>query len=209
MAQEISESVESISLPTPKTEGLVSLEETLVRRRSVRDYVSQPISLVQLSQLLWSAQGVTGHGEHKRTPPSAGALHPLETYAVIGNVGSLDKGIYRYSPGKHALTLAYNGDFLAALGRAAVNQTWLVEGSVVFVFTAIYERTTQKYGERGVRYVHMDVGFAAENLHLQAVALGLCTVIIGAFVDEEVHRVMQLPPDEHPLLILPVGWPRG
>lgn len=191
------------------TEGNLSLEEILVRRRSVREYVNRPISTVQLSQLLWSAQGVTGHAEHKRTPPSAGALHPLETYAVVGNVDSLNKGIYRYSPAKHALTLVDNGDFLPALGRAAVNQSWLAEGSVVIVFTAIYERTTQKYGDRGVRYVHMDVGFAAENLHLQAVALGLSTVVIGAFVDDEVHRVMQLAPDEHPLLILPVGWPRS
>jgi SagB-type dehydrogenase family enzyme len=95
------------------------------------------------------------------------------------------------------------------LGRAAVNQTWLAEASAVFVFAAIYERTTRKYGERGVRYVHMDAGFAAENLHLQAVALGLGTVVMGAFVDDDVHRVMQLSADQHPLLILPVGWHGG
>ncbi|MGB3713194.1 MAG: SagB/ThcOx family dehydrogenase [Candidatus Promineifilaceae bacterium] len=172
----------------------------------MREFIERPISRAQLSQLLWSAQGVTGQANHKRTPPSAGALHPLETYVVIGNVDSINHGIYRYAPGDHTLLMVSDIDVRVDLGRAAVNQTWLADASAVFVFAAIYERTTRKYGERGVRYVHMDAGFAAENLHLQAVALGLGTVVIGAFVDDEVHRVMQLTPDEQPLLILPVGW---
>jgi SagB-type dehydrogenase family enzyme len=175
----------------------------------VREFTDRPITQEHLSQLLWSSQGVTGQANHKRTPPSAGGLHPLETYVVIGNVDSLNQGIYRYTPGAHTLAMVSDIDVRLDLGRAAVNQTWLADASAVFVFSAVYERTTRKYGERGLRYVHMDAGFAAENLHLQAVALGLGTVVIGAFIDDEVHRVMQLNPDEQPLLILPIGWPKG
>lgn len=198
-----------VSLPEPNTVGDSSLEEAMLRRRSVREFSDHPIKLEHLSQLLWSAQGVTGVANHKRTPPSAGALHPLETYVVIGNVEGLDQGIYRYAPGAHTLVMVSDVDVRLDLGRAAVDQTWLAEASTVFVFAAIYERTTRKYGERGLRYVHMDAGFAAENLHLQAVALGLGTVAMGAFNDDEVHRVMQLNPDEQPMLILPIGWPKG
>jgi SagB-type dehydrogenase family enzyme len=197
-----------VSLPKPNVRGEITLEDAMLRRRSVREFAGRPLTQEQLSQLLWSAQGVTGHADHKRTPPSAGALHPLETYVVIGNVGGFDPGIYRYAPDGHSLALVANGDVRLDLGRAAVDQIWLAEAPVAFVFSAIYERTTQKYGDRGIRYVHMDAGFAAENLHLQAVALGLGTVVMGAFVDVEVQRVMQLPADEQPLLILPVGWPK-
>lgn len=209
MAQHITNISKSISLPEPVTNSDNSLEDLLRRRRSVRDFIKRPISRTQLSQLLWSAQGVTGHSDHKRTSPSAGALHPLETYVIVGNVDGVFPGIYRYTPGEHTLAMVDDRDARLALGRAAANQTWLADASVVFVFAAIYERTTGKYGERGVRYVHMDSGFAAENLHLEAVALGLGTVVIGAFIDAEVHRVLQLTPEEHPLLILPVGWPGG
>ena len=198
-----------VSLPEPNTVGDGSLEEAMLRRRSVREFTDRPITQEHLSQLLWSAQGVTGQANHKRTPPSAGGLCPLETNVVIGSVDSLNQGIYRYAPGAHTLEMVSDMDVRMALGRAAVNQTWLADASAVFVFSAVYERTTRKYGERGLRYVHMDAGFAAENLHLQAVALGLGTVVIGAFIDDEVHRVMRLNPDEQPLLILPIGWPKG
>ena len=197
----------SISLPEPETKSDISLEEVLVRRRSVREFKADPITLSQLSQLLWSAQGVTGAYDHKRTPPSAGALHPLETYIIVGDVDGVDGGIYQYTPGEHSLAMIDERDVRLELGKAAVNQTWLADAAVVFVFAAIYERTTVKYGERGTRYVHMDVGFAAENLHLQAVAQGMGTVVIGAFVDDEVHDVLGLAPEERPLLILPIGWP--
>jgi len=207
MDQDSSDSSNVISLPAPFIEGDTSLEACLQRRRSVREFAHRPLSGAQLSQLLWSVQGITGHANHKRTPPSAGGLHPFETYIAIGNVDGFAPGFYRYATDSHSLSLVIDEDVRLALGKGAVNQTWLADASVVFVFAAVYERTTTKYGERGVRYVHMDAGFAAENLHLQAVALGLGTVVIGAFVDDEVHLVMRLTPDERPLLILPVGWP--
>jgi SagB-type dehydrogenase family enzyme len=195
-----------ISLPEPQTEGGTSLTEAIFRRRSVREYVRRPISADQLSQLLWSVQGITGSSHYKRTPPSAGALHPFEIYVVIGEVTAIPSGVYRYLPVDHAIKKTGVGDIRLALGRAALDQTWLAGGSVVLVLAAVYERTTGKYGKRGIRYVHMDAGFAAENLHLQAVALGLASVVIGAFDDAEVHRVVDMDDDERPLLILPVGF---
>jgi SagB-type dehydrogenase family enzyme len=207
MTQTISDSSQKIELPAPEFNGSHSLEECLKSRRSVREFSQESISSAQLSQLLWSAQGVTGHVDRKRTPPSAGGLHPLETYVVVGDVDGLKPGIYRYSHSTHTLKQVGDTDVRQALGRAAVNQIWLANAAVSFVFAAIYERTTGKYGDRGMRYVHMDVGFAAENLHLQAVALGMGTVVIGAFDDDEVHHVMGLSSEERPQLIMPVGWP--
>lgn len=206
MAQIQTESSKIISLPPPELKGSCSLEECLQKRRSVREFSRRSISSAQLSQLLWSAQGITGHADRKRTPPSAGGLHPLETYVVVGNVDGLEPGIYKYTAGIHALAQSDDTDVRQAIGIAALNQTWLADAPVAFVFAAIYERTTGKYGDRGMRYVHMDVGFAAENLHLQVVALGMSTVVIGAFDDDEVHQVMGLSSEERPQLIMPVGW---
>jgi SagB-type dehydrogenase family enzyme len=209
MDQNITDSSNIIALPPPLLDGDKSLEACLHRRRSVRDFSDLPISAAQLSQLLWSAQGITGQANRKRTPPSAGGLHPLETTVAVGNVEGFEPGLFRYSATSHSLSLVIKGDVRMALGKAAVGQTWLAGASVVVVFAAIYERTTVKYGDRGIRYVHMDSGFAAENLHLQAVALGLGTVIMGAFVDAEVHQAARLASNEKPLLILPIGWPNG
>ncbi len=198
---------ENISLPAPETAGSMPLTEALLRRRSVRDFVRRPLSQSQLSQLLWSVQGVTGPYDYKRTPPSAGGLCPLEIDVVIGDVTGIVPGVYRYQPTSHTLLQTGPVDVRKALGKAAINQNWLADASAVFVLAAVYERTTVKYGNRGFRYVHMDVAFAAENLHLQAVADGLGTVVMGAFDDDEVHSVMNLKGNERPLLILPVGWP--
>ena len=206
MVQNLSESSKNISLPPPEIVGNSSLEECLVKRRSVREFSRRSISLAQLSQLLWSAQGITGHADRKRTPPSAGGLHPLETYVVVGNVDGLEPGIYKYADVRPMLSQLDDTDVRQAIGIAALNQTWLADAPVAFVFAAIYERTTNKYGDRGIRYVHMDAGVAAENLHLQVVALGMGTVVIGAFDDDEVHKVMGLPSEERPQLIMPVGW---
>jgi SagB-type dehydrogenase family enzyme len=131
----------------------------------------------------------------------------LEIDVVIGHVTGIVPGVYRYQPTSHTLLQTNLVDVRKDLGKAALNQNWLADGSAVFVLAAVYERTTVKYGDRGFRYVQMDVAFAAANLHLQAVADGLGTVVIGAFDDDEVHSVVNLKVNERPLLILPVGWP--
>ena len=198
------EEVNNVKLPEPRYDSDVSLEQTLLQRRSIRDYTNESLSLQQVSQLLWAAQGITDP-RVLRAAPSAGALYPLEVYVVAGNVQSLSPGVYRYEPGEHQLFKTIDGDELASLADAALGQGSIKEGAIDIVFTAIYERTTQKYGERGIRYVHMEAGHAAQNVYLQAVALNLGTVVIGAFHDDQVREILSLPQPEQPLYIMPVG----
>lgn len=193
-----------IELPEPRYDSDFSLEETLLKRRSVRNYTGESLKLWEVSQFLWAAQGITADWGG-RTAPSAGATYPLETYLVVGDVEGLDKGVYRYNPHRHGLRKVLDGDRRAELTAAALGQGWVREGAVDVVFTAVYERTTRRYSKRGIMYVHMEVGHAAQNVYLQAVALNLGTVVIGAFYDDQVKRVLDLPDEEHPLYIMPVG----
>ncbi len=193
-----------ISLPKPKIKGEKSLEEVLNKRRSIREYSNKPISLAELSQLLWSAQGITSPRGF-RTAPSAGATYPLEILVVIGNVENLQAGVYRYIPSSHSLTIVANGDKRKELFNTALSQDMILEAPCSIIITAIYERTTRRYGERGIRYVHNEVGHVSQNVSLQAEALKLKTVVIGAFHDEQVSKVLNLQKEEKPLYIMPIG----
>jgi SagB-type dehydrogenase family enzyme len=184
----------------------MSVEEALSLRRSQRSYRPEPLSVDEVAQLLWAAQGITDPRGY-RTAPSAGALYPLELYLVCGWVNGLEPAIYRYAPHDHALSLVAPGDVRDALANAALGQSMVRDAAIDLVFTAVYERTTGRYGARGHQYVHMEVGHAGQNVHLQAVALGLGTVVVGAFHDATVHRLLQLPKDETPLYIMPVSRP--
>jgi SagB-type dehydrogenase family enzyme len=196
-----------IKLPEPRYDSDVSIEQSLLRRRSIRSYSGESLTLQELSQLLWAAQGVTDP-KGFRTAPSAGALYPLELYVVAGDVQDLSPGVYRYDPDEHELLRTIEGDKRLELAEAAVWQDFVGEGAIVIVFTAVYERTSGKYGDRGIRYVHMEAGHAAQNLCLQATAMDLGVVTVGAFYDEEVVELLGLPEDEHPLYIIPVGRKR-
>ncbi len=193
------------NLPSPGLDGHTSLERALLQRRSVREYKDKPITLADLSQLLWAAQGVTEPTQGFRTAPSAGALYPLEVYAVAGNVTGLGPGVYRYRPHRHELEMVRRTDVRGELSGAALEQTWIGQGAVVIVFCAIYERTTRKYGDRGIRYVHMEVGHAAQNVCLQAVSLNLAAGVVGAFHDKQVKKILNAGESEQPLYIVPVG----
>jgi len=193
-----------VKLPEPRHDGDVSVETALLKRRSVRDYAGGALTLPEVSQLLWAAQGIT-HPRGLRTAPSAGATYPLETYLVVGDVTGLAAGVYRYKPHEHKLVKVLDGDLRVEPAAAALGQIWVREGAINIVLTAIYERTTRRYGDRGIRYVHMEVGHVGQNIHLQAVALNLGTVVIGAFDDDQVKTFLNLPLNEHPLYIMPVG----
>jgi len=195
---------EKIKLPEPKYDSNTSVEKALRERRSIRVYKDEALALAEVSQILWAAQGITNPGG-LRTAPSAGALYPLEVYVVIGNVEGVTKGVYKYKPHEHELVKVRNGDVRDELSVAALGQPWVREGSIVIVFSAVYERTTQKYGDRGIRYVHMEVGHAAQNVYLQAVSLNLGTVVVGAFRDDKVRKILNMPDEEHPLYIMPIG----
>ncbi|MGD0011695.1 MAG: SagB/ThcOx family dehydrogenase [Terriglobia bacterium] len=190
-----------LQLPLPERKRRMSLEEALAARRSVREFRREPITDRELSQLLWAAQGITTP-EGLRTAPSAGALYPLDVWVATAS------GFYHYEPHKHRLTRHLERDLRPDIHRAALMQEAILQAPVVFVIAAVYERMAEKYGEqRTPRYVHMEAGHSAQNLLLEAVALGLGGVLIGAFNDREVERVLSLPADQKPLYLIPVGHP--
>ncbi len=198
----------TIALPPPRTEGTLPVETALARRRSVRAFADRPLSLEQLGQILWAAQGITGSRWPMRTAPSAGALYPLEVLVVAGQVDGLADGIYRYRPGKHDLQAVETGDHREALARAALGQGWMAQAPATLAITGITARTAAKYGRRAERYVYMEAGHASQNVYLQAEAEGLGTTAVGAFRDNAVRALLGLPADEAPLYLMPVGVPR-
>lgn len=195
---------DTTKLPKPKRKSDFSLEEALSKRRSVRQFTKKQLSLFDLSQLLWAAQGITS-SEGFRTAPSAGALYPLELYVVVGNVADLTAGVYKYRPSSHELKQIGKGDKRTELCRAALGQSAIKNASAIIVFTAVPERTTIKYRERGMRYCQFEVGHAAQNIALQAVSLTIGTVPIGAFDDRSVAKIVGCRDDELPLYLMPIG----
>lgn len=196
--------MEHIPLPEPVFNSSFSVEKALLKRRSVRSFSPYPLSLKEISQLLWAAQGIT-HFEGFRTAPSAGALYPLEMYIIAENVEKLRQGIYRYNPYRHELNLIKSGDYRNELYQAALGQEWVKNGAVCFVITGVYDRTTGKYGSRGIRYVDMEAGHAAQNLLLQATALNIGCVTVGAFYDNQIRQILEIGVDEFPLYLIPAG----
>ena len=198
-----------IRLPSPSQEGGMSLAEAIARRRSIRDFTPEPVSQSQLSQILWAAQGKSNTWGRHRTVPSAGATYPLEIFVVGGKNGieEIDDGVYHYDVDSHSLILHHRGDVRLELARAALGQRFIYEAPVDIVICALYHRTLAHYGSRGERYIHIEVGHARQNIYLQAAALGLATVAIGAFYDEQVREVLRLEKQYKPLYIMPIGRP--
>jgi len=191
-----------VPLPPAALTGDRALEAVLAARRSLREFSDRPLELGEIGQLAWAAQGVTDP-DGKRTSPSAGALYPLELYVVTGS------GLFRYLPSEHALEQLAEGDLRPQLHEACNGQDPVLRSPAVFVLTGVYERTTQAYdGPRACVYVHVEVGHAAQNLLLQATALGLGAVPMGGFDPGGVRRVLSLPRWEEPLYVLPTGAPR-
>jgi len=193
-----------ILLPEPELASACSLEASLRERRSVRRFSAASLSLASVAQLLWAAQGLTA-STGGRTAPSAGALYPLELYLATRRVERVTPGVYRYEPASHALRSHCPGDRRRRLAEAALGQYAIKSAAAVLVVTAVYRRTSVKYGARGNRYVHMEVGHVAQNVYLQAQSLTLGTVMVGAFDDASVREVLELPADESPLALMPVG----
>ena len=195
-----------IKLPPPKVAGSMSVEEAIARRRSIRSFSALPLSIEELSQLLWSIQGITD-GKRLRAAPSAGATFPLEVLVVIGDFGvsGLPAGLYLYLPSKQSLKPRRNGDIRQQLAGVTLGQQAVAQAPASFIIAADYERTRLRYRNRTERYVHMEAGHAAQNLYLQAAALGLGTAAIGAFDDSGVSNLIALPVNFQLLYILPVG----
>ncbi len=190
-----------ITLPKPNQDGSMPLERAIAARRSRRDFLPRPLTLEQIGQLTWAAQGQDASSRY-RTVPSAGATYPLELFVATSD------GFFRYLPAKHALEKLTDQDLRAALASAAWGQGFVEAAPLTLVFAAQFPRTTKRYGQRGVRYVYMEAGHAAQNVHLQAEALGLGSVAVGAFDDASVSEVLSLPDYLEPLYLVVVGYCR-
>ena len=182
-----------IKLPKHAHRG-IPLEEAIEKRRSVRNYSGKLLTLSQLSQLLFSAQGITGklYDQPLRTAPSAGALYPIEVYVIANDVEGLPHGIYHYAVLNHSLELVKSGDFRKEITAAGLEQEMLGDADVTFVLSAVFDRVRHKYGERGFRYAYIEAGHISQNIYLQSVSLGLGSVSIGAFLDEEINKLISI-----------------
>ncbi|MEM3138325.1 MAG: SagB/ThcOx family dehydrogenase [Thermofilaceae archaeon] len=207
---------EVIHLPPPKKITEMSVEESILHRRSVREFAVDPLKFEHFSMILWSAFGITEPRQELRASPSAGATYPMEVYVVVGEKSVeikgglyLEAGVYKYDPFTHSIKLMKKGDFRRDLASAALGQQWVEEAPINIVICAVFERTTRVYGKRGeIRYVPMEVGHAGQSIYLMSTALGYGTVAVGAFYDEQVARVVSVARDEVPLYIMPVGVPK-
>ncbi|UCG64821.1 MAG: SagB/ThcOx family dehydrogenase [Deltaproteobacteria bacterium] len=199
-----------MQLPEPMLDGDVSLERTIKTRRTVRSFDRKALTLKQLSQLLWAAQGITETGGFKRAAPSAGALYPMDVYAVVGRdcIEKLDPGVHRYSPADHTLSFVQEGDRRKDVAEASLWQMWMADAPLILVITAEYSRIMGKYRQRGVRYAMIEAGHIGQNIFLQCQGMGLEAGIVGAFDDEKVVQVMGIKRTHEPLLIMPVGYRR-
>jgi len=197
-----------MNLPKPRLNGEASVEQAIKHRRTIRSYLSKPLTLEQLSQIFWAAQGITGDRGYKRSAPSGGALYPMDIYGIVGDNGvkGLKAGIYHYDPHKHAASLITEGDLRKDVARSSLSQMWMAKAPLNLVITSEYSRITIKYGARGERYAMIEAGHIGQNIFLQAEALGLRAGIVGAFHDKDVNRVMKISRSHEPLLIMPVGY---
>ena len=196
-----------MKLPSPKWQSEISVEQAIKQRRTHRSFTAQSLDLSQLSQLLWSASGITEVNGYKRAAPSAGALYPMDLYVVVGQncVPPIGAGIYRYEPGEHQLSEVVKGDMRSSVARASLSQMWMADAPLTMVITAEYRRATVKYGKRGIKYALIEAGHIGQNIFLQAQSLGLDAGIVGAFHDAELIDAIGIPSAHEPILLMPVG----
>lgn len=208
---EVMEISETIKLPDPVYTGRMSVEESLKERRSMRNFTDKQLSLQEVSQVLWAAYGVSDAESFAhiklKTAPSAGATYPLEIYLMAGNVERLTAGLYKYHPEKNELSLYLKGDIRSQVAKACLDQRMLADAPATIIYNVVFERTTQRYGQRGLeRYVYMDIGHSAQNIYLQTTAMGMATCAIGAFEDDKLTKVISPPENEVVMYLMPFGY---
>jgi SagB-type dehydrogenase family enzyme len=200
------EASDVVTLPQPRTDGGISVEKALLERRSIRSFRNESLTLDEVSQLSWAAQGVTDDKGH-RTSPSAMATYPLEIYLLAGNVTGLPAGVYHYSPLGHNLTLISKGNKIPEFFNSSRGgrEDWRRGSPAVFIITGVFERTNKISGQDLSRFVYIEAGAAAENLLLQVVSLGLGSTYTAGFDENKTKEYLGLSPGEEPIGVLPVG----
>ena len=201
-----------VKLPKLNNIKTKSLNYAIQNRRSIRDFSKKPLSQEQLSYLLWASTGIQRkeQGFEYRTAQSAGALYPIETYIVINNVDSIAQGVYHYNIKHHHLEEIKKGDYRSAITKAALDQPMCHHAAAVFIWTAIFNRSKCKYGQRAYRYIYLDAGHIAANLSLSATSMNLGTCQIAALYDDEVNQIINIDgTDESTIYLTIVGVPFG
>ena len=198
-------SKEIISLPKPNLKSNMTVEQAIAKRRSIRKYANKPLTLEQLSQILWAAQGKSGPERHHHAAPSAGGIHPLQLYIIATNVSELNKGIYKYDPQKNSLSLKHSNHKRDNVHQAAYGQSAILSAPVILVFVAQFQKTMNKYGPKAKAFVYTDLGHSAENVYLQATALGIGTVAMGGIEEKKITEILELPEDEDVIYLMPLG----
>lgn len=203
--------ISTVSLPAPQLTGNLSVEAAIENRRSVRHYSNQSVTLDNVSQILWSAQGITNTQYQLRTAPSAGQVYPLEVYVIAGpNVSGLQEGVYQYEPSNNTLEMFMNGDLRSDLSNIADEQPWVKQAPLDILITGDNQQMIDKYPDKDLstRFVDLEAGHAGENIYLQAESLGLATVSLGSFDSNQLSQKFELPSNETPLYIFPIGHPQ-
>ncbi len=193
-----------IQLPAPRFKSNTSIEEAICQRRTHRAYKKTPLTIKEISQLLFASQGITNKKEG-RTIPSAGALYPLEVYLTVGNIKGILPGVYKYEPEAHQLIKILEGDKRKELLKATLFQFWIKEAPAVIILCGVFWRRTMKYRKRGETFVFMEAGHSAQNISLQAVSLGMGLACVGGFDKKRVKKILNLGKNETPLYLLPIG----
>jgi SagB-type dehydrogenase family enzyme len=203
-SRRVEELVAPVSLPQPRYDGGLMVEECLRTRRSAREYSSEPLTRSDIGQLLWAAQGVTGIGG-LRTAPSAGALYPLRTYLIAGNIAGVPPAVYKYDVDRHELRVWRRGDFRPNLVRGACGQEFVAGAAALILFAVVYRGSIREFGDRGMRLAHIEAGHAGCNVCLQATSMRLGVIGLGAIDPAELKRILELRVEEEPLYLIAVG----
>ncbi|ERP32194.1 SagB/ThcOx family dehydrogenase [Chitinivibrio alkaliphilus] len=190
------------ALPTRDSTAESALEQTIRKRRSHRTFTNTALSEEEISRILFAGQGITEDTHGFRTAPSAGATYPLSLYVFT------EEGVFLYVPTEHHLKKISSEDSREMLSQAALGQDFIAEAGATFLFSAIPQRTTNRYGSRGMQYIYMECGHAAQNMLLQATDLGLSGVPVGAFTEEALRPLLYHPDEEVPLYIISIGRER-
>ena len=201
----------TVSLPAPQLTGNLSVEAAIQNRRSVREYANESVTLGNVSQILWSAQGITNTQYQLRAAPSAGQVYPLEIYVIAGpNVTGLKEGVYQYEPSNNTLEMFMNGDLRSDLATIADGQPWVKQAPLDILITGDYQKMIDKYPNKqlSTTFVDLEAGGVGENIYLQAESLGLATVALGSFDSNQLNQKFELPSNETPLYIFPIGHPQ-
>ena len=198
----ISSQEKVINLKKPLFKSSVSVEEALKARRSVRDYSDKPLTLDEISQLLWAGQGITNERGF-RTNPSAGAAFPMELYLASHNITGIAPGLYHYSPHKETLTLVKEGSLRDQITSTEMYQKCVRNSAAVIIISGDFKRMANRHGVRNFRFVNMEAGSIFQSIGLQAQTLNLGTVVVGAFKEYELKKILGIKED--PLVIMPLG----